>query len=54
MMAAGVCAAETDAEAAFLRSSQLLAFARLSTGRPGKLPRPTRDVAQEIPAPVMA
>ena len=54
MMAAGVCAAETDAEAAFLRSSQLLAFARLSTGRPGKLPRPTRDVEHEIPAPVMA
>ena len=44
MMAAGVCAAETDAAAAFLRSSQLLAFARLSTGRPGKLPRPIRDV----------
>lgn len=54
MMAAGVCAADTDAEAAFLRSSQLLAFARLITGRPGKLPRPIRDVEQEIPAPVMA
>ena len=54
MMAAGVCAAKTDAEAAFLRSSQLLAFARLSTGRPGKLPRPMRDVEHEIPAAVMA
>ncbi|MFA8386221.1 MAG: LLM class flavin-dependent oxidoreductase [Pelagibaca sp.] len=54
MMAAGVCAATTDAEATFLRSSQLLAFARLRTGTPGKLPRPTRDLHQEIPAPVMA
>jgi luciferase family oxidoreductase group 1 len=54
MMAAGVCAAETDAEAAYLRSSQLLAFARLHTGRPGKLPMPTENIAQEIPAPVMA
>ncbi|TFL18895.1 LLM class flavin-dependent oxidoreductase [Jannaschia formosa] len=54
MMAAGVCAAATDAEAAFLRSSQLLAFARLRSGRPGKLPPPTRDVEREIPPPVMA
>ena len=53
MMAAGVTAAETDAEAALLRSSQILAFARLRTGRPGKLPRPTDDLS-EIPAPVMA
>ncbi len=54
MMAAGVCAAATDAEAAFLRSSQFLAFARLRTGRPGKLPHPTHDLDREIPAPVMA
>jgi len=54
MVAAGVCAAETDAEAGFLRSSQLLAFARMRTGKPGKLPRPVQDVALEIPAPVMA
>ncbi|WP_300585962.1 LLM class flavin-dependent oxidoreductase [Marivita sp.] len=54
MMAAGVCAAPTDEEAAFLRSSQLLAFARLRTGRPGKLPHPTRDLHNEIPPPVMA
>ncbi len=54
MIAAGVCAAETDAEATFLRSSQLLAFARLRSGRPGKLPRPTHDIGKEIPAPVMA
>ena len=54
MIAAGVCAAETDAEATYLRSSQLLAFARLRTGRPGKLPRPTHDVELEIPPHVMA
>ncbi|WP_374645648.1 LLM class flavin-dependent oxidoreductase [Tabrizicola sp.] len=54
MLAAGVCAAESDAEAEFLRSSQLLAFARLRTGQAGKLPRPSREPEQEIPAPVMA
>ncbi|MBQ2259778.1 MAG: LLM class flavin-dependent oxidoreductase [Loktanella sp.] len=54
MMVAGVCAAETDAEAEFLRSSQVLAFARLHTGQPGKLPLPVRDVHLTIPAPVMA
>ncbi|SEO78979.1 luciferase family oxidoreductase, group 1 [Salinihabitans flavidus] len=54
MVAAGVCAAPTDAEAKYLRSSQMLAFARLRSGKPGKLPRPTDDLAVEIPAPVMA
>ena len=54
MMAAGVCAAPTDDEAAFLRSSQLLAFARLRTGKPGKLPHPTHDLDAEVPAPIMA
>ncbi|MCA0871953.1 LLM class flavin-dependent oxidoreductase [Seohaeicola saemankumensis] len=54
MLAAGVCAADSDAEAEFLRSSQMLAFARLRTGRPGKLPRPVRDLGAEIPAPVLA
>jgi len=53
MIAAGVCAAETDAEATYLRSSQLLAFAQLRLGRPGKLPRPVDDVADQIPAPVL-
>ena len=54
IMAAGVCAAETDAEAEYLRSSQLLAFARLRTGKPGKLPYPTDDLASQIPAAVFA
>lgn len=54
MIAAGVCAAETDAEADYLRSSQMLAFARLRTGMPGKLPLPIHDVQSEIPAPILA
>jgi luciferase family oxidoreductase group 1 len=54
MIAAGVCAADTDEEARFLRSSQLLAFARLRSGRPGRLPRPRADLSDEVPAPVMA
>jgi luciferase family oxidoreductase group 1 len=48
MLAAGVCAAETDAEAEYLRSSQRLAFARLRSGVPGKLPAPQHDLS-EIP-----
>jgi luciferase family oxidoreductase group 1 len=40
MVAVGACAAATDAEAERLRSSQVLAFARLRSGRPGPLPRP--------------
>jgi len=54
MIAAGVCAAETDAEAELLRSSQLLSFANIITNRRGKLPYPTEDLASKITAPVMA
>ncbi|QHQ34310.1 LLM class flavin-dependent oxidoreductase [Algicella marina] len=54
MIAAGVCAAETTEEAHFLRSSQLLAFARLRTGNPGKLPAPVADVHANIPIQVLA
>lgn len=53
MMAIGVSAAVTDEEATYLRSSQLLAFARLRTGRPGQLPRPTDDLG-DIPEPILA
>ncbi|MFN3577499.1 MAG: LLM class flavin-dependent oxidoreductase [Tabrizicola sp.] len=52
MIAIGVSAAATDEEAIFLRSSQLLAFARLRMGRAGRLPRPTHDLG-EIPAPIL-
>ena len=40
MVAMGACAAATDAEAEHLRSSQILAFARLRTGQAGTLPPP--------------
>lgn len=53
IVAVGVCAADTDAEAVFLRSSQMLAFANLRTGNPGKLPYPTNDIESEISAPVL-
>jgi luciferase family oxidoreductase group 1 len=53
MLAAGVCAAQTDAEADYLRSSQILAFARLRSGAPGKLPAPLHDLS-EIPARMRA
>ncbi|WP_227272520.1 LLM class flavin-dependent oxidoreductase [Roseobacter weihaiensis] len=53
MVAVGVCAAETDAQAQFLRSSQVLAFARLVSGQPGKLPLPINDVDTQVPAPVL-
>lgn len=54
MMAAGVFGADTDEEAAFVKSSQLQAFANLRLGRPGKLPRPVRDVTAVVPAPYLA
>ncbi|MCP9481203.1 LLM class flavin-dependent oxidoreductase [Shimia sp. CNT1-13L.2] len=54
IVAAGVCIADTDEEAAFLRSSQMLAFARLRTGKPGKLPLPVDTIADHIPGPVLA
>ncbi|UES48686.1 LLM class flavin-dependent oxidoreductase [Roseibium aggregatum] len=54
MVAAGVFAADTDEEADYLRSSQLLAFARLRMGNPGKLPQPVENVPAEIPPAVLA
>lgn len=53
MVAAGVCAADTDAEAAYLRTSQVLSFARLRSGQPGKLPPPVRDLAAQVPPPML-
>jgi len=53
MLAAGVSAAETDEAAAYLRTSQFLAFARLRSGKAGKLPAPQSDLS-EIPAPMRA
>ena len=48
MLAVNVFAAESDAEGAHLRTSMQQAFARLRTGRPGKLPRPVDDIDAAI------
>ncbi len=48
MLAVGVFAAETDEEGIRLRTSMQLAFARLRTGRPGKLPAPVADIEAEL------
>lgn len=53
IVAAGVCAADTDAEAQYLRTSQMLAFARLRSGMPGKLPKPVEDITAHVPAPIL-
>jgi luciferase family oxidoreductase group 1 len=45
MMAVGLHAAATDAEAEYLRSSQILSFARLRSGQPGRLPPPQADLS---------
>jgi alkanesulfonate monooxygenase SsuD/methylene tetrahydromethanopterin reductase-like flavin-dependent oxidoreductase (luciferase family) len=54
VVAAGVCAAETDEDAIYLRSSQILGFARLRSGNPGKLPRPVHDIASKVPADMLS
>lgn len=48
MLAINVFAADDSDEAHYLRTTMQLAFARLRTGMPGKLPRPTRDLDAEI------
>ncbi len=53
MLAVGLSAAATDEEAIYLRSSQVMSFARLRTGQPGRLPPPQHDLST-IPAQVMA
>ena len=48
IMAINVFAADDQAEAARLRTTMQLAFARLRSGRPGKLPRPVDDIDAAI------
>lgn len=43
MLGYNVCAADTDEEATFLRSSSLQAFVNLRRGNPGQLPPPVKD-----------
>ncbi|MFX0545965.1 LLM class flavin-dependent oxidoreductase [Roseovarius sp. S1116L3] len=50
MLAANIFAAESDAEGAYLRTSMQQAFARLRTGKPGKLPAPVDDIEAAIGA----
>ncbi len=54
MIAAGVCAADTDEEAAFLRTSQIQSFANIITNQRGKIPPPVHDIEARVPPRVMA
>jgi luciferase family oxidoreductase group 1 len=54
MLAVGVFAADTDDEGARLRSSMQLAFARLRSGRPGKLPAPVDDIGRVLDPATLA
>ena len=53
MLAVNVIAADTDAEAERLRSSQQISFARLRLGMPGLLPPPVDDVLDEVPVRIL-
>lgn len=48
MLGLNVIAAETDEEAEFLFTSQMQSFAKLRTGRPGKLPPPVKNYADQL------
>ncbi|MEE4153324.1 MAG: LLM class flavin-dependent oxidoreductase [Erythrobacter sp.] len=54
MVAMNVFAAQDDAEAAFIASSQQQAFVALRTGNPGQLQPPIRDYEASLPAQARA
>ncbi|MEE1876485.1 LLM class flavin-dependent oxidoreductase [Altererythrobacter litoralis] len=54
MVAMNVFAAETDAEAELLATSQQQSFVRLRTGNPGKLPPPIEGYREALPANAQA
>ncbi|MEQ5787744.1 LLM class flavin-dependent oxidoreductase [Erythrobacter sp. NFXS35] len=54
MVAMNVFAADTEADARLLASSQQQSFVRLRTGNPGKLPPPVADYSDTLPAPAQA
>ena len=54
MVAMNVFAADTEAQAQLLASSQQQSFVRLRTGSPGKLPPPIKDYTSTLPAPARA
>lgn len=53
MLAVNVIAADTDAQAERLRTSQMISFARLRLGSPGKLPPPVDDILEAVPVRVL-
>ncbi|MBT9382385.1 LLM class flavin-dependent oxidoreductase [Pseudooceanicola sp. CBS1P-1] len=54
MMAMNIFAADTEAEAIRLKSSQQLQFVALRTGKPGKLPYPVERIEDHVPAGILA
>lgn len=48
MLGFNVCAADTDDEAHYLRSSSLQSFLKLRQGTPGQLPPPVKDFEQSM------
>lgn len=54
MAAMTVIAADSDAEAEYLASSQEQSFVRLRSGDPGKLPPPVKDYRSTLPPPSRA
>jgi alkanesulfonate monooxygenase SsuD/methylene tetrahydromethanopterin reductase-like flavin-dependent oxidoreductase (luciferase family) len=54
MLALNVFAAETEAEARRLRTSMQLAFARLRSGQPGRLPAPVERIEDHVGPDLMA
>jgi luciferase family oxidoreductase group 1 len=53
MMAVNVFGADTEAEARRLRTTMQIAFYRLRSGRPGKLPAPVDDLESVVPRQAM-
>ena len=53
MLAVNVIAADTDAEAQRLRTSQQISFARLRLGTPGLLPPPVDDLLEAVPVRIL-
>ncbi len=54
MVAMNVFAADTEAEARLLASSQQQSFVRLRTGQPGRMPPPIANYTDTLPAPAQA
>ncbi|SHN64178.1 LLM class flavin-dependent oxidoreductase [Erythrobacter sanguineus] len=54
MVAMNVFAAETEAQARLIASSQQQSFVRLRSGNPGKLPAPVADYTDTLPASAQA